>query len=231
MVRNALRVCVLAVVVVAWPQVASAQWYVSPYIGQVTNVKNPYQDLTFVTNPPDSGTVFGVSGGTSPFGRFGFEIDYQRVNDLFGPPDQIGPNKLQSITGAVHFGRALGSSGRFRPYGIVGGGLNIVDLGTEYDYDFDTLDTFPPAQQIAVFDCLAKYENPTPQQLTACGMPLTEEDFVGYRGILTFGGGLNVKLASKLAVRGDVRYFMQIPDEDGGPFNFWRFTVGVVIHR
>ena len=230
--RNVLRVCLLSVVVVAWPQLAAAQWYVSPYVGKVTNVENPYRDLTFVTSPPDSATVFGVSGGTNPLGRFGFELDFQHVNNLFGSEDEIGSNKLQSLTGAVHFGRPLGAQGRFRPYGVAGGGLNIVDLGTEYDYDFDTFDTFPPSQQNAIFNCISAIpENPTPQQLTACGMPLTQDDLIGYKGVLTFGGGLVVKLASKLAVKADVRYFLQIPEEEGGPFTFWRFTVGVVIHR
>jgi len=61
---------------------------------------------------------------------------------------------------------------------------------------------------------------PTVAQVKGCGYPLTEDDLVGCRGLLTFGGGLTVKVAKNLAAKGDgdLRYFREIPTDEAGPF-------------
>ena len=243
MVRNIVRVCLLSVFVLAWAQPASAQWYVSPYVGKVFKLTHPFGEST-VGAASDSPTAIGVSGGTSPFKRVGIEIDFQRINNMFRTGDSlpnefgeefIGPNYMQSVTVAAHFGHTI--AGRFRPYGVAGGGLNFINLGTERftDLDFDFITSRPPAQQTVIFNCLTGLINaPIQQQSTTCGVPLVTElgdEEKGYKGLLAFGGGVNVKVASHVAARADIRFFKSIPEEDGGPFTFWRFVAGVVIHR
>ena len=241
MLRSVVRVCTVAVILTAWPQAATAQWYVNPYIGQVFNVAQPFSDPATVPSIPDKTTVFGIAAGTSPLGRVGLEIDFQRVNNMFRKGDTpfsedelealTGSNNLQSLTAAVHAGHSIGASGRFRPYGVAGGGLNIVHLGTEVQPDFETLFNLPPAQQDAIDNCVnALGPTPTVAQAQNCGVPLTEQELSGYRAMLTFGGGLTVKLAKNLAAKGDVRYAREIPTDPDGPFTFWRITFGVVIH-
>ena len=251
MVRRVVGLIAFSITLFVCPQVASAQWYVSPYVGKVFNLEHPFGEFTFGAPTNDKPTVIGVSGGTSPLGRLGFEIDFQKINNMFRTGDTefdengeqiIGPNDVRSITAVVHYGRPIpqGGATRFRPYGVFGGGLNIINLGQErrVDLDFEFLNTLPPAQQIARLNCLnAQPPTATLAQVSAaCGIPLLEEvdpeKMVGYRGILTAGGGVTVKLASHVAARFDVRYFfMSIPKEDTGTFRFWRVTVGVVLHR
>ena len=240
MIRSVLRVCVLAALLVGWPQLASAQWYVNPYIGQVFKIENPFVEPEQGTKP-DSAMVFGIAGGTSPLGRFGFEIDFQRVNNMFRTGEGrfsedeqelvTGDSFMQSLTAAFHFGRPF-ANGRVRPYGLAGGGLNYINLGTEYQPDYETFFSLPPQQQQAIENCfMALGGNPTLTQIEGCGVPLVGEPLTGYRGVLQFGGGVAIKLAKHLAAKADVRYFMEIPEDEGGPFTYWRFVVGVVIHR
>jgi hypothetical protein len=248
MVRTVRRVSSILVVLLVWPQLVSAQWYVSPFVGKTLSLESPFGEFAAGAPAPDTATAIGVSGGKPALGGLGFEIEFQRINNLFRTGDSeldengeqiIGPNYVQTVTAAVQYGHPFTSGGqvRFRPYGLFGGGLNVINLGTEkrLDLDYTVLDALPPAQQIAIFNCFATLgPNPTPEQLSTCGIPLVEEigdEEVGYRGVLTFGGGGVVRLLSHVAARADIRYFMSIPEEDGGPFTFWRFTVGVVIHR
>jgi len=239
--RAVVRVCVLSVVAMAWPQVASAQWYVNPYVGQVIKIEQPFAVEFNIPSPPDKATVFGIAAGTAPYGRIGLELDFQRANNMFRKEDTpfsedelealTGSNSLQSFTGAAHFGHAFGADGRIRPYGVAGGGFSIVNLGTEVQPDFETFFNLPLPQQDAIDACVAGLSStPTVEQVRACGYPLTEETISGFRGLLTFGGGVTVKLAKHLAAKGDVRYFREIPTDSAGAFTFWRLTVGVVIH-
>jgi opacity protein-like surface antigen len=243
MIRSIVRVCLLSVVVMAWVQPASAQWYVSPYVGKVFKLTHPFGEST-VGAASDSPTAIGVSGGTSPFKRVGLEIDFQRVNNVFRTGDSqpnefgeafVGPNSMQSVTAGAHFGHTI--AGRIRPYGVVGGGFNYINLGTEHftNIDFDFISSRTPAQQTVIFNCLTNTINAPPQQQsTACGVPLVTDvgdEEKGYKGLVTVGGGVNVKVASHVAARVDIRFFKSVPDEDEGPFTFWRFVVGVVIHR
>ena len=242
--NSVIRVCVVVVALMAWPRIASAQWYVNPYIGQITGVKNPFVDPVFPgVSIPSNATAFGVAAGTSPLGRVGFEIDYQRVNGLFRTGDTrltvigfealTGDNDLQSLTGAVHVGRAFGAGGRFRPYGVAGGGLNIINLGQEVKGDLETFQSLPPGQLNAIAQCVVALGTATPTvaQAQGCGFPFTSEEIVANNAVLTFGGGVTAKLANNVAAKGDVRYFKEIPTDPAGPFSFWRITFGVVIHR
>jgi hypothetical protein len=122
---------------------------------------------------------------------------------------------------------------RFRPYGIIGGGLGILDIGPEFEIDFDAFDALPPAQQNAISACVDALgtDEPTGPQFIACGVPGTSEQQVGYRGVLTFGGGLLVSVAKHVAVGVDFRYFTQIPQDESRKFHYSRATVSIVIFR
>jgi opacity protein-like surface antigen len=240
MVRSVVRVCVIGFSLIASPHIASAQWYVNPYLGQVSKIEQPFAVEFAIPSPPEKATVFGVAAGTAPFGRVGLELDFQHINNMFREGDTpfsdelealTGGNRMQSFTAAAHFGHAFGANDRFRPYGVAGGGLNIVKLGTEVQPDFEAFFNLPLPQQDTIDACVFNLEpNPTIAQVRGCGYPLSEEDISGFRGLLTFGGGVTVKIAKNLAAKGDIRYFTEIPEDSAGPFTFWRFTVGVVIH-
>lgn len=240
MLRSVVRVGVVTVIALGSPQLASAQWYVNPYIGQVSKIEQPFEVEFNIPSPPDKATVFGVAAGTAPFGRVGFELDFQRINNMFRDGDTpfseelealTGSNHMQSFTGAAHFGHMIGASGRVRVHGVAGGGINFVKLGNEVQPDFETFFNLPLPQQDAIFACFeALGSSPTIAQVQGCGVPLSEEEVSGIRGLLTFGGGVTVRIARNLAAKGDVRYFTEVPKDEAGPFTFWRFTVGVVIH-
>lgn len=241
MIVKVLRVSGLFALLAAWPQLASAQWYVNPYIGQAFKIENPFVDAAVATKP-DKATVFGIAAGTSPFGRIGFEIDFQRANNLFRTGEGMfseeefellaGNNYMQSLTVAAHVGPALANR-RVRPYGVVGGGINFINLGKEYEIDSDAFFELPESQQLAIENCFAGLgvSSPTLAQLQGCGIPLFAESRTGVRGVLQFGGGVTVKLANHLAAKADIRYSMEIPKDDAGPFTYWRIAFGVVIHR
>lgn len=240
--RFVIRVCVVGALVV-WPRIASAQ-YVAPYIGQIVGVQNPFVDPTFPgVSIPSSATVFGVAAGIAPLGLIGVEIDYQRVNGLFRTGDTrltemgfkalTGENQLHSLTGAVHVGRAFGAGGQVRPYGLIGGGRNFINLGQEVNPDFEAIAQLHPGQVNTIAHCIVALGTQTPAvaAVQACGYPFTFEDITANNGVLTVGGGLMVKVAHHVAARGDVRFFKEIPTDSAGAFSFWRLTFGVVVHR
>jgi len=242
MVRAGVRGLVLFVALVSWPRVASAQWFGGAFVGTTFDIQNPFTDPNEVVNPvPKSAMVWGASGGTHIFGKLGFEIEYQRSDNFFRDGEArffdetttTGSNSLQSLTVVAHYGWPLGKNGRFRPFVAGGGGVNFIDLGQELSADFDTFFALPPSQQTAIDNCISALgtDAPTVSQVQGCGFPLTSESMSTIHGVLTFGGGIVVKLANHVGARADIRYFMGIPNEDNGPFRFWRFTAGVVISK
>jgi len=241
MLRSVARGLLLFVVLISWPSLASAQWFVSPYIGRTMIIDNAYADKAMAATPPDSATVYGVAAGTHIFGKLGIEIDFQHVSDMFRKGDSIfdldsfttvaGSNSLQSLTVVAHYGWPLGTEGRFRPYAVGGGGINFINLGHEVGLDFDTFESLPPSQQTAIENCFNALNTTTPTltQVQGCQVPLMDgEQLTAQRGVLTFGGGMVFKLAKHFAARGDFRYFMGFPEDENGPFTFWRVTAGVV---
>ena len=96
-----------------------------------------------------------------------------------------GANYMQSVTGAAHFGRAV-ANGRVRPYGVVGGGINFVNLGQKLQPDFGALFNLPLNTQNQINTCAnALPNNPTVAQVQACNVPLMAEEVSGVRGLLT----------------------------------------------
>ena len=239
--RFTTRLFLMALAALAWPQIALAQWYVNPFIGQAMKIEHPFTYSTFGLPAREKATTIGIAGGTNPFKTIGVEIDFQRINNMFRDDDSrfndddeayTGRNYMQSLTVAAHVGKALGASKRIRPYGIVGGGINFVNIGQEVGPDFETFFNLPLNTQNQMNTCVTNLgANPTVAQVQACNFPLTSEEQKGIRGLLTFGGGVTVKLANHLAAKADVRVFKEVPEDSEGKFQFWRFAVGVVLHR
>lgn len=225
-VPGVLAVCFAGLLL---PATASAQWFANPYLGSISkiNFSDPHED---------SASVWGIAGGAGAMKFIGGEADYTVANEFFGKKDVIGSNRLRMVTGAVHGGYPIKINGRtrIRPYAAFGGGLGIADQGIEVFPDFDQINTLPPARQQQIFNCL--YPNPsssaTPSrsQIQACGASVAEEQSdTGYFGNLAIGGGVFGFIVSHVGVRADFRYYWQVPKDDE-PFNYWRYTFGVVVH-
>ncbi len=210
--------------VVLMPTLASAEWFANPFFGKLSKI--------VYTEPTVEGpTVFGISGGTSPRGIVGAEVDFTKSREFFGPEAEFGTNNVRTITGSAIGGYPIKIGGvtRLRPYGAFGGGLGITRLGFQRVPDFDFLSGLPPQRQLQISDCLARVGEPTSAQFAACGVPLVQEDQgTGYFGTLSVGAGVMAFIAPHVGARVDFRHFKRVPSDE--PLDFWRFTVGVIIH-
>jgi hypothetical protein len=211
------------------PATVSAQWFVNPYLGTMTKIN-------FAEPTADSPSVWGLAGGAGASGFVGGEADYTVSNEFFGSQADIGSNRLRMVTGSAHGGYPIkiGGRTRIRPYAAFGGGLGIANQGIEVFPDFDLISTLPSQRQQQIFNCLypnpAADAQPSRSQIQACGASVVEEESeTGYLGVLSVGGGVFGFIASHIGVRGDFRYFWQVPSDEQ-PFNYWRYTIGVVIH-
>jgi hypothetical protein len=211
------------------PATASAQWFANPYLGKFTNIN-------FFEPHAESPSVWGIAGGAGAAGFIGGEADYTVSNEFFGSKTDIGDNRLRMVTGSVHGGYPIKINGktRIRPYAAFGGGLGMADQGIEVFPDFDQLATLPSQRQQQIVNCLypPNVENPDPtrSQIQACGAQVVEEESgTGYFGALSIGGGVFGFIVNHVGVRADFRYYWQVP-ADEEPFNYWRYTFGVVIH-
>jgi hypothetical protein len=210
------------------PATASAQWFVNPYLGSISKIN-------FSEPHVESPSVWGIAGGAGAMGFIGGEADYTVANDFFGSSAEIGSNRFRMVTGAAHGGYPIriGGRTRIRPYAAFGGGLGIADQGIEVYPDFDQIALLPPQRQQQIFNCLypdLEGQEPSRSQIQACGASVVEEEGeTGYAGLLSVGGGVFGFIVSHVAVRADFRYYWQVPADDE-PFNYWRYTIGVVIH-
>ena len=227
--RRVAGVLSVALAGLMMPAPASAQWFANPYLGSVSkiNFSEPHQD---------SASVWGIAGGAGAMKFIGGEADYTVANEFFGTKDQIGSNRLRMVTGAVHGGYPIkiGGRTRIRPYGAFGGGLGIADQGLEFFPDFDQIARQSNQRQQQIYNCLypdpSSGSNPSPSQIQACGASVvSEESETGYLGLLSVGGGVFGFIVSHVGVRADFRYYWQVPTDEE-PFNYWRYTIGVVIH-
>ena len=221
-VAGVLAVCVAGLLM---PATASAQWFVNPYLGSISKIN-------FSEPHTESPSVWGIAGGAGAMKFIGGEADYTVANEFSGLESEIGENRLRMVTGAVHGGYPINIGGRtrIRPYGSFGGGLGMLDEGLQFFPDYDSILRLPQNQQNAIFNCLDKFDDPTPSQIQSCGVGLlSEEGETGYFGALSIGGGVFGFIVSHVGVRADFRYYWQVPSDDE-PFNYWRYTFGVVIH-
>ena len=225
--RRVVGVLAVTLTGLSVPATASAQWFVNPFLGSLSKIN-------FSEPTAESPTVWGIAGGAGAAGFIGGEVDYTVSNEFFGPKSVVGSNRMRMVTGAATGGYPIKIAGRtrIRPYAAFGGGLGIADQ-TDINPDFDLLGNLPPVRQQQVFNCL--YPNvesgagPSRSQIEACGVSAVEEEETGYIGLLSVGGGVFGFIVSHVAVRADFRYFWQVPSDEQ-PFNYWRYTIGVVIH-
>jgi hypothetical protein len=227
--RRGLGVLAVAIAGLLAPATASAQWFANPYLGSISKI-NFSDPLAYIPS------VWGIAGGAGAMGFVGGEADYTVANEFFGTKADIGSNRLRMVTGAVHGGYPIkiNDRTRIRPYGAFGGGLGIADQGLQFFPDFDQLATLPPQRQQQIYNCLypdpSSGANPSPSQIQACGASVaSEQSETGYLGLLSIGGGVFGFIVSHVGVRADFRYYWQVPEDDE-PFNYWRYTIGVVIH-
>ena len=222
--RKAAGVLVIAGSLLALPSDAAAQWFANPFFAKLSSVE-------FSEPTKDDPSAWGIAAGGGVSGIVGGEFDFTVSNGIFGDEDLLGGNKMQTFSGAAVIGYPIKIAGktRIRPYGSIGGGLGILEK-TEFGPDYDALENLPPQQQNAIYNCLFDLdEDPTRDQVTACGASVLEEKDTGYWPVLSYGGGVFGFLAPHIGVRADFRYFKQFGDDDE-PFKMWRTTIGVVIH-
>ena len=225
--RRVVGVLAVTVAGLSVPATASAQWFVNPFLGSISKIN-------FFEPTAESPKVWGIAGGAGAAGFIGGEAEYTVANEFFGPETEVGSNRMRTVTGAAHGGYPIkiGGKTRIRPYGAFGGGLGIADQLAVYP-DYDLLATLPNARQQQINNCLypnpENFADPSRSQIEACGASVVEEEETGYVGLLSVGGGVFGFIVSHVAVRADFRYFWQVP-ADEEPFNYWRYTFGVVIH-
>jgi opacity protein-like surface antigen len=234
--RSLVMICTAAGMLLGWASPVAAQWYVSPFIGKISNI-------TFDQPAASDATALGIAAGTSPRGRFGVELDFTHAGDVFTPEglviedddvDAIVSSRLRTFTASVQGGYPI-NVGRVvvRPYGVFGGGLGMYRRSVIED-DFETFFNLPFEQQVQIFDCLDAAPVPTTTSAlialnNQCGNPYLEEDESAYAAMLNVGGGVMVFLTSHLGVRADFRYVTQIvPNEE--KLKYFRSVVAIVVH-
>ncbi|MEO8259023.1 MAG: outer membrane beta-barrel protein [Acidobacteriota bacterium] len=105
--------------VAATPKSASAEGYVSPFIG-----------ANFGAGQADGRANFGVDAGYMGAGIAGFEVDYGYAPNFFGSAGSFGDNNVQSIMANLILGIPVGGTrgAGFRPYATIGLGLIRTQL-------------------------------------------------------------------------------------------------------
>jgi opacity protein-like surface antigen len=201
-VRKVLIIAALATAVLAsTPQQASADWYLSPYIGGVFGGNADFGDFDDFDDEFEKRVTFGGALGWMGNGVIGLEADFSWTPNFFqntiGDEDfDFGDSNVTTLMGNVVVGAPFGGQRGpgIRPYASGGIGLlrSQVDGGDLFD-DIDRNDL----------------------------------------GV-NVGAGLHGFFADNIGIRGDVRYFRSLQEEDDdnldialSDFSFWRATVGV----
>jgi len=198
-----LSVALAGLAIVAVPERASAQWFVTPFLGG-----NFAGDANFGSFNDDFDDEFerrldfGVTTGWMSEGIVGFEIDFgfspNFFEDTIGDTNfDFGDNNVTTLMGNVLLSAPIGgtSGAGIHPYGSGGVGLirSRINGGDFFD-------------------------------------DLTTNDF-GFN----VGGGINAYFNDRIGIRGDVRYFRSLQDNEPddefdlaiSDFDFWRASVGV----
>ena len=205
-VRKLFLVAMLAVLAVAAaPSRASADWYITPFVGgnfggsaDFDGVNADFEDQ--VERRVDLGASLGWMGN----GIAGFELDWGWSPNFFqnttgGGNFAIGDSNVTTLMGNIVLGVPIGgqTGGGVRPYVVGGAGLLRSNISGSTFFTDD----------------------------------LTSNDF----GI-DLGGGVHGYFNDHVGLRGDLRYFRLLQDNEPAAddldlglanFNFWRATVGV----
>lgn len=177
---------VAAVAMVAAPKTASADGFVSPFIG-----------ANFAADSASGKSNFGVAAGYMGAGIAGVEFDLGYAPNFFGNAGNFGDNNVITAMGNLIVGIPVGGTrgSGFRPYGTIGLGM----VRTQLD--------------------------------GAVGFPKIANKDLG----MNAGVGVMGFFSNHAGIRGDVRYFRNLSDENStntvqfGGFHFWRASFGVVI--
>jgi len=202
--RKALMAVTVALAtVVLTPARASADWYLTPYIGGVFGGNADFGDFDDDFDDEFEQRVnFGAALGWMGNGIIGFEADFSWTPNFFentgGSGDfDFGDSNVTTLMGNLVVGAPIGgqTGPGFRPYASGGIGLlrSQLDGG-----DF--------------FDDLSRND-------------------LG----VNVGAGAHVFFSDNIGIRGDIRYFRSLQDEEAddefdlgfSDFDFWRASVGV----
>ena len=205
MLRKAVITIALAAATVALsPARASADWYLTPYVGGVFGANADFDSFDGDADFEDAlekRVTFGAALGWMGNGIIGFEADFGWTPNFFentiGDDDfDFGDSNVTSLMGNLVVGVPIGgqTGPGIRPYASGGIGL----LRTQIDGgDF--------------FDDLSRND-------------------LG----VNVGGGVHGFFTDNIGIRGDIRYFRSLEDDEAGEFDigladfdFWRATVGV----
>ena len=202
-VRKALITAAVAVAaLVVTPGKASADWYLTPFIGGVFGGNADFGDFDDFDDEFEKRVSFGGALGWMGNGVIGAEMDFgwtpNFFENTFGDADfDFGDSNVTTLMGNLVVGAPFGGQRGpgFRPYASGGIGLlrSQVDGGDFFD-DIDRNDL----------------------------------------GV-NVGAGFHGFFADNVGIRGDVRYFRSLEDDevdddvdlDFADFSFWRATVGV----
>ncbi len=184
----------------AAPTRASADWYLTPFVGANFGGDADFVDVDDFGDEFEQRVNFGAALGWMGGGIIGWEVDFGYAPNFFentaGDFD-FGDSNVTTLMGNVVVGIPVGGQlgAGIRPYGSGGIGLirTHVDAGDFFD-------------------------------------ELSAND-LGFN----VGAGLHGYFTDHIGIRGDVRYFRSLeddePDDDFdlalADFDFWRATVGV----
>jgi opacity protein-like surface antigen len=202
-VRKLLFAASLALVaLVAAPSRASADWYITPFIGGNFGGNANFGDLNDFDDEFERRVDMGASLGWMGNGIAGFELDFGWSPNFFQNTSgdanfQWGDSNVTSLMANVVVGAPIGgqSGVGVRPYATGGLGLLRSSItGSTFFNDLHTND-------------------------------------LGFN----VGAGLHGYFTDNVGLRGDVRYFRSLQDNEPdtdfdlglADFNFWRATLGV----
>jgi hypothetical protein len=134
--RRVARVAlVFALVVLALPTVARADWFITPFIGANFGGATSKNDLGAALGD-SSALTYGVSGGFMGKGIIGFEEDFGYTKKFFAPVAGIDQTNLLTLMSNVIVGIPIGGQSGFgvRPYVVGGVGLMRTNVDTAINF-------------------------------------------------------------------------------------------------
>jgi hypothetical protein len=189
-----------ALMIFAAPAPASAEGYISPWIG-VNFGGNPFDSLRNNSSITNGGRKsYGVTGGYMGAGIIGGEVDFGYSPSYFGDTSDFGSNNVLTTMGNVIVGIPIGGTrgAGVRPY--VTGGVGLIRTSYGGLTNFNAL-----------------HNNDFGYNLGAGVMGYFATHF-GLRGDVRYFRNLQ-----------DNSSVANGPNLDLGGFHFWRASIGVVI--
>jgi Outer membrane protein beta-barrel domain len=129
---------VAALMIFAAPRTASAEGFVSPWIG-VNFGSDPFPGLVHGDVIDGGRTSFGVTAGYMGGGIIGGEVDFGYSPSFFGDESDFGSNNLLTAMGNIIVGIPIGGThgAGVRPY--VTGGIGLIRTSYGEILNFDAI--------------------------------------------------------------------------------------------